>query len=462
MAKQYHVPLFYTARGSASASPLGNNSHRQRDSNNLQPFASSSFYSSHPRYALARRLCLVKPATAVQDKRPNTTLAMAGLPEALRVGTPVLERGDSPYHEYPNTNRRTSTHQSNSLDPCPTHRASHASLVSIGSIRTTRPPHSIVETDDHDCSYRPERLPPLPTLPITASPSCYGSASNPFSSPFDSPFDPHGAQYAKPARKPSLLSKLGSISSRRSASRYGVLVDEEEIGFRNARHKRLSSPDEHDSDRIGIDLSSFESPLTVHGFEPHHRDIRQGAEKSHVLEVGMNTVRSASIAVPGQCNHIQGVSAIEAQRKTARILAVTEVSEYDYKLDISSVSGGAPTRNNTSETFVNREGGPKKSYYFPVDPEQPAWRPIVMRRPWITLLVFIALALSGLQEFLCRLSMRRAKGTPPKGILTFERAAKLTLWQYFAWKVGQQPDFGGHCANSCGSTCPPWFSSAMV
>ncbi|KAE9985646.1 hypothetical protein BLS_006729 [Venturia inaequalis] len=148
----------------------------------------------------------------------------------------------------------------------------------------------------------------------------------------------------------------------------------------------------------------------------------------------MNTVRSASIAVPGQCNHIQGVSAIEAQRKTARILAVTEVSEYDYKLDISSVSGGAPTRNNTSETFVNREGGPKKSYYFPVDPEQPAWRPIVMRRPWITLLVFIALALSGLQEFLCRLSMRRAKGTPPKGILTFERAAKLTLWQYFAWK----------------------------
>lgn len=369
---------------------------------------------------------------------------MAGLPDALRVGTPVLERGDSPYREYPNAGRRTSTQYSNSPRQYPTHHDSRASLVSIGSIRTTRPRYSIAETNDHDYSCRSDSLPPLPPLPTTISPTSYGSASNPFSSPFDSPFDPHGAQYAKPARKPSLLSKLGSISLRRSASRYGVLVDEEERGFRNARHKRLSSLDEYDGDNIGIDLSSLESPLTVHGFEPNPRDIRQGAATG----AGMNTVRSASIVRHGQRNHIRAIDSeirIEGQRmaeKTGEILAIAEVPEYDYKLDISSVSGGAPIRRSTNDTFVDGEGGAKKSYFFPVDPEQPAWRPIVMRRPWIILLVFIALALSGLQEFLCRLSMRRAKETPPKGILTFERAAKLTLWQYFAWKVGQQSDFG--------------------
>lgn len=376
---------------------------------------------------------------------------MAGLPQALRVETPVLESGDSPYQKYP-SGRQTSTQHSDSSDRYPTHHASSASLVSIGSIQTTRPRYSIAETDDHDHSYRCDGLPPLPPLPAFASPTSYGPASNPFPSLLDSPFDPQGAQYAKPSRKPSLLSKLGSISSRRNASRYGALVDEEESVFRNSRHNRLSSLEEHDGDNIGIDLSSFESPITVHGFgSSNDRDIGQEGKGFHVIGGGMETVLSASVAMPGQRNHRRGISVmgsetrIEAQRvaeKRGEILAVAEVPEYDSKFDddtvsiadISSVSGGAPIRKNTQGSFVDGEGGAKKSYFFPVDPEQPAWRPIVMRRPWMILLVFIALALSGLQEFLCQLSMRREKSNPPKGILTFKSAKALSLWEYFAWK----------------------------
>jgi hypothetical protein len=368
---------------------------------------------------------------------------MAGLPEALRVGTPVLERGQSPYQEYPNSERRTSTQYSNSSDRYVSHRAS---LVSIGSIRTTRPRYSIAETDEHNPSYRPDDLSPLPPLPTFASPISYDPAAN--------PFDPQGAQYSfKPARKPSLLSKLGSISSRRTGSRYGALADdEEERGLGNARHKRLKSLEEDDGDSIGIDLSSFESPITVHGFgSANTREVGEGGGGYNVLGGGMNTVLSASVAMPGQRNHRRGISVmdpetrIEAQRvaeKRGEILAVAEVPEYDPKYDddtvsiadISSISGGAPIRKNTHASYVDGEGGAKKSYFFPVDPEQPAWRPLSMRWPWMTLLVLIALALAGLQEFLCQLSMSRAKENPPKGILTFKRARDLTLWEYFAWK----------------------------
>lgn len=367
---------------------------------------------------------------------------MAGLPEALRVGTPVLERGNSPYKEFPTTERRSSTQYSNSSGRYSNHRAS---LVSIGSIRTTRPRYSIAEVDECDSSYQSDGLPSLPPLPTFASPISYDPATN--------PFDPQGAQYSfKPARKPSLLSKLGSISSRRTGSRYGALADEEEErGFGNTRHNRLRSLEENDGDSIGIDLSSFESPITVHGFGPGN--TREGGEGGgyNVLGGGMNTVLGASVAMPGQRNHRRGLSVmdpetrIEAQRvaeKRGEILAIAEVPEYDSKsdddtvsiADISSISGGAPIRKNTHSSYVDGEGVAKKSYFFPIDPEQPAWRPLSMRWPWMTLLVFIALALASLQEFLCQLSMRREKMKPPQGILTFTRAKDLTLWEYFAWK----------------------------
>jgi hypothetical protein len=367
---------------------------------------------------------------------------MAGLPEALRVGTPVLERGNSPYQEFPTTDRRTSSQYSNSSDRYPTHRAS---LVSIGSIQTTRPRYSIPDLNERRPSDPSGDLSPLPPLPTFTSPISYDPASN--------PFDPQGAQYTfKPARKPSLLSKLGSISSRRTGSRYGALADgEEERGFGNARHKRLSSLEENDGDSIGIDLSSFESPITVHGFGPVSTREAGVGGGYNLLGGGMTTVLSASVAMPGQRNHRRGASVmdpetrIEAQRvaeKRGEILAVAEVPEYDPKADddmmsitdISSISGGAPIRKNTHSSFVDGEGGAKKSYFFPVDPEQPAWRPLTMRWPWMTLLVFIALGLAGLQEFLCQLSMSREKQNPPQGLLTFKMAKDLTLLQYFSWK----------------------------
>lgn len=369
---------------------------------------------------------------------------MAGLPQALRVGTSALERDDLPFQDSSGTGRQPSTQYNTPSDRSSTHHSSRASLVSIGSIRTTRSRYSIAETDDHKYSHQSDSLHPLPALPTFASPINY--------EPFTNPFEPQGGQYIKPARKPSLLSKLGSFSSRRNGSRYGALADEEQNGIGNARHKRLSGLEENHGDSIGIDLSSFESPITIHGFgQSSSRNLGQEEREYNVLGGGMNTFVSADLGMSGYSNHRQGKSFMDAgvqvktQRETGKqgeIIAIVEIPEYDPRIDddtgsiadISSISGGVAIQRNTRGSFLDGEGGPKKSFAFPVDPEQPAWRPVVMRRPWMTLLVFIAFVLAALQEFLCQLSTKRQKEKTPRGILTFKTARDLSLWEYFAWK----------------------------
>jgi hypothetical protein len=59
-----------------------------------------------------------------------------------------------------------------------------------------------------------------------------------------------------------------------------------------------------------------------------------------------------------------------------------------------------------------------------------------MGMPWLAMLIFIALALAGLQEFLCQLSMKRVRDDPEGngGLLKFERPGKLSVTEFFTWK----------------------------
>lgn len=55
--------------------------------------------------------------------------------------------------------------------------------------------------------------------------------------------------------------------------------------------------------------------------------------------------------------------------------------------------------------------------------------------PWISLLIVIALALAGLQEYLCQLSMKRAAGPEENdGLIRFKKPGDLTVAEYFTWK----------------------------
>jgi hypothetical protein len=57
-----------------------------------------------------------------------------------------------------------------------------------------------------------------------------------------------------------------------------------------------------------------------------------------------------------------------------------------------------------------------------------------MGRPWLSMLIIIALALAGLQEFLCQLSLERIKADENDGLLVFEKPGDLTAIKFFTWK----------------------------
>jgi len=73
-----------------------------------------------------------------------------------------------------------------------------------------------------------------------------------------------------------------------------------------------------------------------------------------------------------------------------------------------------------------------------LDPDMPSWRPFSMGWPWLSFLVIIALALAGLQEYLCQLSIKKSKDEPGEhdrgGLVSFRKAGDLTVLQYFTWK----------------------------
>ncbi len=68
------------------------------------------------------------------------------------------------------------------------------------------------------------------------------------------------------------------------------------------------------------------------------------------------------------------------------------------------------------------------------DPDMPAWRPITMGWPWLALLIIVALALAGLQEYLCQVSMKAVRKDPENGLVRFKKAGDLTMAQFFTWK----------------------------
>lgn len=58
--------------------------------------------------------------------------------------------------------------------------------------------------------------------------------------------------------------------------------------------------------------------------------------------------------------------------------------------------------------------------------------------PFLTFLVVIALALAGLQEYLCQISLKESKHDPDEnhkgGLIGFKSAKELTIGEYFIWK----------------------------
>jgi hypothetical protein len=115
-------------------------------------------------------------------------------------------------------------------------------------------------------------------------------------------------------------------------------------------------------------------------------------------------------------------------------------------VDLTTLSGLNPRLPyaETLEPPVRRMGGPYaatdassdrprpeddaklSSYYFP--PEEPNWRPIVLRIPYLLVLASISLGLAAIQEYILHRSRRRNR------LMQFESLNNISVPIYFLWR----------------------------
>jgi hypothetical protein len=207
-----------------------------------------------------------------------------------------------------------------------------------------------------------------------------------------------------------LISKIGSVGGSRPGRRqYSQLDDEAD-----------------DGEPLGFDISGFEGPgLPGPGIQM--RSI--GAiHPPTTLGSGMNNVVKAAVTT----RHKRGQSLADlkvqkaVQKKADELGEILVVEEnFGSTVDLSSIDGeGMSIRGSISATTPAVE----KSYLFPVQANQPSWRPVSMRAPYITLLILIAFGLAGLQEFLYQRSSRH------NGLLQYTNPKDIPIYTYFAWK----------------------------
>jgi hypothetical protein len=214
---------------------------------------------------------------------------------------------------------------------------------------------------------------------------------------------------------------------------------------------------------VGYDLSGYDGlpmknfdpkkPLSMADARQQEQDLNEagyaaeferleaqlGAGMSSVIEVPFTHQPTEALQKPTHKRGLSNVEAVDAAasktgqieaEKTGGIVAVSDIP-----LDISEAFTGDFETRSIMTTGHGNDEGTKTSYYFPEDPDMPSWRPFSMGWPWLSFLVIVALALAALQEFLCQLSMKRAREDPDGGgLIKFKRPQELSVAEYFTWK----------------------------
>ncbi|KAI8936941.1 hypothetical protein NX059_006169 [Plenodomus lindquistii] len=399
---------------------------------------------------------------------------MEGLPHALQIGSPVTTREPFAWNSppvpagsptfgpgafaqtRPDLERRRTSGSQRLSQLFPSRPASIVSPISPASKFVSE--ESSYPSPLVPAAESPYRIPRAPAPPSFYPDTAYDSVANSFSN--------EGAYLSlhKKSGTKSLFSRLTSLRKAGSkGSGYDKLEDEEAL----STERRLRSVQESD-EVVGYDLSNYDGvPLTAfqsHLMESHALDGKNGEadiqEASHAAEferleaqlgAGMTSILQKPFTHDAvQLSHgsngeiCRGLSESELayiKAKNAQKEADTKgdiVAIADIPIDISdSIAGTDFDRRSSVMTAESSLAGKQAqtSYFFPSDPDMPAWRPFTMGWPWIAMLIVVALVLSGLQEFLCQWSMGNVKkNDTEEGILRFKKVGDLTIGLYFAWQ----------------------------
>lgn len=268
----------------------------------------------------------------------------------------------------------------------------------------------------------------------------------------------------------SILSRLSTKAANRvrNPSKYHRLDDEhsQERGISLADMRRSRAYSDHLDVPPGFDLSTFAGsglpPVPQMNIQISGPDSDQDRDneddileaKGHLtggLGGGMNRMKSTKLNVPEptpspQNQRSPSFSGWMRRKSSARPsekhpgqraaevsgqVVVIDEAEEDIHVDLSNVEGMTGAHTVNTDLDLMADSAIKQSYYFPPDPQMPNWRPFPMSNWYIVLLICIALALAGVQEFLVQLSRRRA---PNESLLTFTNPNEVSAGDWFTWK----------------------------
>ncbi|KAF2712655.1 hypothetical protein K504DRAFT_208399 [Pleomassaria siparia CBS 279.74] len=391
----------------------------------------------------------LRVGTPTMARRPSTDHH-----PALRVGSPVVERGTpSPFSRPPLAHRDTSgSNRISQLFPSrPLSAASVSPADTPGSRRLSYPSPLIPAAEP---TYR---IPRAPDPPSFSNDTSY----NPIQDAADRQGSQPGLQSSSGKRR--LLNRLTSLrSARAKGGDYSKLEDEESTG-------RLRGVEEID-EPVRYDLSGYEGyPMesfahktiqktadarkqeqsaneASYAAEYERLEAQLGAGMTSVVEVPFTTQTSQpmqrSVTTRATAIHRRGAStdedvanaahtdALREAEKTGDIIAVADIP-----MDLSDFGGAADfeTLNVLTPGHTDNDAS-QTSYFFPPDPDMPAWRPFSMGWPWLSVLVVIAVFLAIGQEVLCQISMKKAKDPHLLGLISFDTPKDLTVLEYFTWK----------------------------
>ncbi|KAB2102910.1 hypothetical protein AG0111_0g8877 [Alternaria gaisen] len=389
-------------------------------------------------------------------RRPSDTT----VPSALRVGSPTS--GAPPSHARPPLRRKNTSGASDRLSQLFPSRPS-----SIGSVASVASPSSSPASRRQSF--------PSPLLPASEPSYRIPRAPAPPSFPQETSYSPVASVFTQDRASPSLgksdsrtkrvLNRIASLRRGSPLSGYYNRLDDEESQPNRRRLKEVEEADE----AVGYDLTSL-GGLPMKAFEAQSREqgtrtAREGDhnidEAGHAAEyerleaqlgAGMTSVlhnpftHTPAGPVPGDfpghrrilskadVADEQAKKAQDKATKTGQVVAVAT----DVPVDISEFARVA--RDFDSMNSLTAEAGlirsdAQTSYFFPEDPQMPTWRPLTMSSWWISILVILALALAGVQEFLCQKSLKSVKELGEKGgLMIFGTVGDLTVTQYFTWQ----------------------------
>jgi hypothetical protein len=274
-----------------------------------------------------------------------------------------------------------------------------------------------------------------------------------------------------PSRRNSLLQRLGTLrssgrastgksSSRRDRGRqYDVLdedeADDEQFGIDLSTLAgmgyQLNEAPRAPSQSMGMDLrpeptmgngllQARPSPMSPTAESKLGKGMVVGAQlmldpSSAAVRRTLSSARSPTSPIDvARSRSIRDIGQNLAQKGQM----IVEVNE---PFDLGSLEGAGIDRQvrkrathqsfDQIETGFRPSEGAIKSYFFPMDPDPPNWKPVSMRSYYILMLIGVSLGLGIFQEWLCRHSIALEKDN--RGILEFDEVSKVPLFTFFAW-----------------------------